>query len=214
VVLLPVSNLTVPHLDYNSLIRTYSLKQWLRHWNSETGNKLHAIEPRVNVINLFHLPHWNDIIHKWRIWHTYLMHWHLLRGETSPQCLNCQVELTIEHIFFLYLLQMLVMNFFVLLWPLCQNCFEVASRSIVDFIKETGFYRTIDMHVFTWISIIITQIFTVCILFVFNKYINILNCFYMLNLSVANRFFKQHICFKSFLKCLSVLFQLFVALKA
>jgi len=52
--LLPVSNLTVPQLDYNSLIRTRALKQWQLRWNSDTSqNKLHANEPRVNKINVF-----------------------------------------------------------------------------------------------------------------------------------------------------------------
>jgi len=48
--LLPLSTLTDPHSDYNSLIRTQSLKQWQLLWNSETENKMHAIEAKVNVI--------------------------------------------------------------------------------------------------------------------------------------------------------------------
>jgi len=54
--LLPVSNFTVPYSDYNSQVRTRALKQWKLRWNSEILNKLHNIEPRVNVINLFRLP--------------------------------------------------------------------------------------------------------------------------------------------------------------
>jgi len=98
-VLLPVSSMTVPHSDYKSLIRLQALRQWQLHWNCETENKLHLIEPRVNVINIFRLP-WRDeiIIHRLRIGHTYLAHGHLLRGETPPRCLACQVDLTVEHV--------------------------------------------------------------------------------------------------------------------
>jgi len=72
VLLLPVSNLTVPHLDYKSPIRTQALKQWQLCWNSETENKLHAIDPRMDVINMFHLPRQDRVvIHRLRIGQTY-----------------------------------------------------------------------------------------------------------------------------------------------
>jgi len=67
--LLSVSNLTVPHLDYNSLINKEALKLWQLRWNCETQNKLHAIKPRVNVINLFHLPRRDKIvIHRYNLY--------------------------------------------------------------------------------------------------------------------------------------------------
>jgi len=68
--LLPVSNLTVPHSDYKSLIRLHALRQWQLRWNCETENKLHSIEPRVNVMNMFRLPRRDEIIiHSLRIGH-------------------------------------------------------------------------------------------------------------------------------------------------
>jgi len=81
---LPVYSLTVTHSDYKSLIRLQALRQWQLRWNCETGNKLHSIEPRVNVINMFRLPRRDDIIiHRFRIEHTYLTHGNLLGGEAS-----------------------------------------------------------------------------------------------------------------------------------
>jgi len=41
---------------------------------------------------------------------------------------------------------------------------KIASRLIIDFIKETGFYRK-----FKCISILSTQVFIVCMLFVFTN---------------------------------------------
>jgi len=79
--LLPVSNLTVSYSDYKLLIRIQALRQWQLRWNSETENKLHLIELRMNVINMLRLPRRDEIIiHRLRIGHTYLMHGHLLRG--------------------------------------------------------------------------------------------------------------------------------------
>jgi len=96
-----VSSLTVPHSDYKSLIRLQALRQWQLRRNCETKNKLHSIEPRLNVINTFRLPRRDEIIiHRLRIGYTYLTHGHLLRGETPPQCLACQVDLTVEHVLF------------------------------------------------------------------------------------------------------------------
>jgi len=96
--LLSVSNLTVPHSDYKSLIRLQALRQGQLRWNCETDNKLHWIEPRVNVINMFRFPRRDEIIiHRLRIGHTYLTHGHFLRF-SPPRCLACQVNLTVEHV--------------------------------------------------------------------------------------------------------------------
>jgi len=86
-----------------------------------------------------------NIIHRLRIGHTYLTHGQLLRGETPPRCLACQMDLTVEHV----LLHCVSFtnasdNFFcVTLISMSEFFSKVASRSIIDLIKETGFYRKI-----------------------------------------------------------------------
>jgi len=81
---LPGYNLTVPHSDHCSHIRTQVLEQWQQSWNSETQNKLHAIEPRLNVINLFCWQRWDEIIFgRLKILHTYLMQTSNLDGWQS-----------------------------------------------------------------------------------------------------------------------------------
>ena len=97
--LLPISNLPVPPSDFSPLIRYHWLKQWQESWNSESPNKLHSIEPKVNVFNLYRLPRRDEIIiHRLWIGHSFLTHGHLLRGETCPRCSACDVDLTVEHI--------------------------------------------------------------------------------------------------------------------
>jgi len=48
--------LTVLHSDNSSLIRISGNKLWQLHWNSETQNKVHLIEPRVNCSNCSFYP--------------------------------------------------------------------------------------------------------------------------------------------------------------
>ena len=66
--LMPISNLTLPYSDYFPLIRTHVLKQWQSSWSLETENKLHAIEPTVNITKSNRLPRRDEIvIHRLRI---------------------------------------------------------------------------------------------------------------------------------------------------
>jgi len=100
----------------------------------------------VNVNNLFRLPRRDEIItHILIIGHTYLTHGHLLRSETLPGCLACQVELTDEHILLHCVLFLNTRDdfFCVTLTSMFELFSAFASRSINDFIKETGFYRNI-----------------------------------------------------------------------
>ena len=111
--LLPISNPPVPPSDSCGLMRSLSLKQWQERWNSETLNKFNAIEPKVNVFNLYRLPRRDEIIiHRLRIGHSFNTHCHLLRGETGPRCSACDVDLTVEHTsyFIVYRLRLLVIT--------------------------------------------------------------------------------------------------------
>jgi len=101
---------------------------------------------RVNVINMLRLPHQDEIIiHRLRIGHSYFTHGHLLRGETPLRYLAYQVDFTVEHV----LLHCVSFTnarehfFCVTLTSMSELFSKVASRSIIDFIKETGFYHKI-----------------------------------------------------------------------
>ena len=135
-VLLPISNLTLPYSDYFPLIRTHVLNQWQSSGSLETENKLHAIEPTVNITKSYRLPRRDEIIiHGLRIGYTFLTHGYLLERDSPPQCSACQTQLTVEHV--------------LLYCPTCNairaNHFTVSSlldlfnqvtpRCIVDFIK-------------------------------------------------------------------------------
>ena len=142
-VLLPISNLPVPPSDFCSLIRSHSLKQWQDSWNSETLSKLHAIEPKVNVFNLYRLPRRDEIIiHRRRIGHSFLTHGYLLRRETCPRCSACDVDLTVEHVV-LHCVSFAIArdhSFNTTVTTLSELFWKVSSRSIIEFIKTTGVY--------------------------------------------------------------------------
>ena len=60
-VLMPISNLTLSYSDYFPLIRTHVIKQWQSSWSLETENKLHAIEPTVNITKSYRLPRRDEL---------------------------------------------------------------------------------------------------------------------------------------------------------
>jgi len=92
----------------------------------------------------------------------------------SPRFLTFQVELIVEHILLHCVFYKCSWLFFcVTVISLSTLFLKFASRSIIDYINETGFYCNILVHVSIWISIIFTEVFTVCILFVIIKCINI-----------------------------------------
>jgi len=158
-------------------------------WNSETQNKLHAIESRVNIINLLCLSRWDEIIiHRLRILHTYLTRGHLLLGETPPQCLTYPVELTAEHIL-LHCVSFTndLDDFLCITLTYMSDLFsKVASRLFVqklisskklDFIVKFKCMFSPEFQLFS------LQFVSFVYLFVFIQH---LHCCYMLNLSVKN----------------------------
>jgi len=85
------------------------------------------------------------IIHRLRIGHTYLTHGNLLRGETPSRCLACQVDLIVEHVLLHCVSFTNAPDDFVCvtLTSMFELFSKVASRSIINFIKETEFFHKI-----------------------------------------------------------------------
>ena len=141
---LPVTNLAMPYSDYNFLIRTHMLNQWQELWNSETQNKLFAVEPTVNIVKSYRLPRRDEIIiHRLRIGHTYLTHGYLLKKESAPECCSCHVQLTVEHILLSCGTLKVIRDKYFSVTSLSELFHRVSPHSILSFIKEIGFYRKI-----------------------------------------------------------------------
>ena len=132
------------------MIRTHILKQWQSSWSLETQNKLHAIEPKVNITKSYRLPRHDEIIiHRLRIGHTFLTHGHLLKRDNPPQCSACQTQLTVEHVLLHCPTWNAIRANHFTVTNLLDLFNQVTPRCIIDFIKEIGFYHRIWSSIFT-----------------------------------------------------------------
>ena len=106
-----------------------------------SDNKLRAIKPTVGGYKRKTSLSRHDcvLINRLRIGHTRVTHSYLLLGDDQPECGTCL--LTVKHI----LIECVDLNdvrnkYFV--FSSTKDLFEnVASQNVVDFIKETHFYK-------------------------------------------------------------------------
>ena len=122
-------------------------------------NKLHAIEPTVNITISYRLPRRDEIIiHRLRIGHTYL-----LKRDSPLQCSACQTQLTVEHVLLLCPTWNAIRTNHFTVTSLLDLFSNVTSRCIVDFIKEVGFYRRIWFFTSIVFIFFITFFFVQCV---------------------------------------------------
>jgi len=141
---LPESQIPVAYSDFYPLINNHICSSWQQQWNTETNNKLHSIEQDVKGAKTYHLPRRDEcIIHRLRIGHTHFTHAFLLRNEDPPECIACQLPLTVEHILLNCVDFMFIRNKYFTCTTLAELFSSVPSRTIVDFIKEIGLYHKI-----------------------------------------------------------------------
>ena len=70
--------------DFKSAINSYTLSCWQQSWDIQTGNKLHAIIPKVGPMESYGLPRRDEIkICRLRIRQTRLTHSYLERGKST-----------------------------------------------------------------------------------------------------------------------------------
>src|SRR5208282_2833206 len=82
---------TIPYSDFKSAINSYTLSCWQQSWDIQTGNKLHAIVPKVGPMESYGLPRRDEIkIRRLQIGHT--------RLSDSLFLTSCQTVLTTEHL--------------------------------------------------------------------------------------------------------------------
>ena len=83
------------------------------------------------------------IIHRLCIGHTHFTHAFLLKKEDPPECIACQLPLTVEHILLSCVDFMLIRHKYFTCTTLANLFTNVPSRTIVDFIKEIGLYHKV-----------------------------------------------------------------------
>jgi len=107
------------------------------------NNKLHAIIPTVSVYKrkTSLSRHDSVLINRLRIGHTHLTHSYLLSGDDQPECDVCQCPLTVKHIMIECVHLHDVQNKHFVASSMKDLLENVALQNIVDFIKETLFYK-------------------------------------------------------------------------
>ena len=97
---LAISNKSLPYSDYYSVIDSALKKKWQDKWLSITRNKLRTVKSTVSHWSSSNHKnrHWEVILARLRLGHTRLTHRHLMEKEPCPQCQNCNIQITVEHI--------------------------------------------------------------------------------------------------------------------
>jgi len=112
-------------------------------WMCYAGNKLHAIRPTVDDYKQKTCLSRRDsvLLNRLRIGHTRLTHSYLLSGDDLPECDTCQCPLTVKHILIECVDLNDVRNKQFVASSIEDVFNNVEAQKIVDFIKETGFYK-------------------------------------------------------------------------
>ena len=119
-------------------------EKWQKSWNNCTGNKLQLINPTIGVYQHVRSLSRRDavIIHRLCIGHTRLTH-SLLSGTDQPECSACHCPLTVKHILIECPALTSSRNKHFTASSMKDHFDNVAARNIINFIKESHFYRTV-----------------------------------------------------------------------
>ena len=98
------TNLKIPRPDYKSLLKKLTIEKWQHEWESipTRRNKLRKLKDNIRPFSTrnFSDRHWERTLCRLRIGHTALTHSFLMNGGGEPpMCEECEVPLTIAHIF-------------------------------------------------------------------------------------------------------------------
>ena len=120
-------------------------EKWQKLWNNSSGNKLQSINPTTGVYQHVRSSSRRDavFIYRLRIGHTCLTRSYLLLGTDQPECLACHCPLTVTHILIEFPALTITRNKHLTVSSMKDLFDNVASRNIINFIKESHFYSTV-----------------------------------------------------------------------
>ncbi|GBN15210.1 hypothetical protein AVEN_23020-1 [Araneus ventricosus] len=90
-------NGTVPIGDFKTHIKLLLYSKWQEHWNVESENKFHAVKPTVGSWPSLKNRKADTVLTRLRIGHTRFTHRHLLLGDPSPMCSECNCIMSVHH---------------------------------------------------------------------------------------------------------------------
>ncbi|GBO23693.1 hypothetical protein AVEN_221081-1 [Araneus ventricosus] len=87
-----VTNSTVPLTDFKKYTKFLFYTKWQRQWDTETENKLHSVKPHVQPWPSLTTRKADTLLTRLRVGHTRYTHRHLLFGEQTPMCSQCNCK--------------------------------------------------------------------------------------------------------------------------
>ncbi|GBM19541.1 hypothetical protein AVEN_108009-1 [Araneus ventricosus] len=72
--------------------------KWQRQWDTETDNKLHSVKPQVQPWPSLTTRKADTLLTRLRVGHTRYTHRHLLFGEQTPKCSQCNCSMSVKHL--------------------------------------------------------------------------------------------------------------------
>jgi len=139
---LPVTRMKLPATGMYPRVTKLIFDEWQEVWDCCAG-KLHAIRHTVGYYKQKTCLSRRDsvLLNRLRIGHTRLTHSFLLTGDDLPECGTCQCELTVKHILVECVDLKDVRNKHFVASSIKDLFHNIEAHKIIDFIKETHFYK-------------------------------------------------------------------------
>ncbi|GBO16061.1 hypothetical protein AVEN_192979-1 [Araneus ventricosus] len=87
------TNSTVPLTDFKKYTKFLFYTKWQRQWDMETENKLHSVKPHVQPWPSLTTRKADTLLTRLPVGHTRYTHRHLLFGEQTPMCSQCNCKI-------------------------------------------------------------------------------------------------------------------------
>jgi len=139
-----ITNMRFPVSDLLTCVNQLCVKEWQPLWNQCTSNKIYSVQPTVFRSVSFSLGHYYSVfINRFRIGHTRLTNSYLLKEESQPVCEACHSPLTVKHILVDCTRYSAARQRHFGVATLKDVFENVASRNIITYVMDNGFYNRI-----------------------------------------------------------------------
>jgi len=134
-----------PQKFLSAYIQAICTEEWQDSWDSTPTNKLFSIKPVLGKNKPCTSLSSRDetVITRLRIGHSRMTHSYFLSTESQPVCDHCKCHLTVKHMLLECPSTAVVRHKYFSSTTLKEMFFNVDARCILDFTKESGFYRAI-----------------------------------------------------------------------
>jgi len=130
--------------DLLTCVNQLCVNEWQQLWNQRTFNKLYSVQQAVGRNVSSSLGRYDSVlINRLRIGHTSVTNSYLLKGESQPVCKVCHFLLTVKHLLVDCTRYSATRQKYFKVNTLKDVFENVASRNIIAYVKDIGFYNRI-----------------------------------------------------------------------